>query len=123
MEINIPQYWGMLKVYNTAKPQNLVNVIKYIMCDLLIRVAVFMFPISKAHKTGTGGCAREINKTKYQHIQLHRCDTAHTGLIFTIKHIHLKLFCTAICRGMPFSGLLEGLTAFSEETGQLIARD
>ena len=64
-------------------------------------------------------------------LQLHRRDAALSGRVFTVGHCsippHLEavLHCTTRTvggRSLPPSGLLEGLTVFSENTGLVVGR-
>ena len=64
-------------------------------------------------------------------LQLHRRDTALSGRVFTVGHCSIPphseavLHCTTCTvggRSLPPSGLLEGLTVFSENTGLVVGR-
>ena len=64
-------------------------------------------------------------------LQLHRRDAALSGRVFTLGHCSIPPYSEAVrhCttrtvggRSMPPSGLLEGLTVFSENTGLVVGR-
>ena len=64
-------------------------------------------------------------------LQLHHGDTALSGRIFTVGHCSIPPYSDAVLhcttrtvggRSMPSSGLLEGLTVFSENTGLVVGR-
>ena len=64
-------------------------------------------------------------------LQLHRRDAALSGRVFTVGHCSIPphseavLHCTTRTvggRSLPPSGLLEGLTVFSENTGLVVGR-
>ena len=64
-------------------------------------------------------------------LQLHRRDAALSGRVFTVGHCSIPPYSEAVLhcttrtvggRSMPPSGLLEGLTVFSENTGLLVGR-
>ena len=64
-------------------------------------------------------------------LQLHRRDAALSGRVFTMGHCSIPPYseavlhcttCTVGGRSMPFSGLLEGLTVFAENTGLVVGR-
>ena len=64
-------------------------------------------------------------------LQLHRRDAALSGRVFTVGHCSIPLYSEAVLhctirtvggRSMPPSGLLEGLTVFSENTGLVVGR-
>ena len=64
-------------------------------------------------------------------LQLHRRDAALSGRVFTVGHCSIPphseavLHCTTRTVGgqsLPHSGLLEGLTVFSENTGLVVGR-
>ena len=64
-------------------------------------------------------------------LQLHRRDAALSGRVFTVGHCSIPphseavLHCTTQTvggRSLPPSGLLEGLTVFSENTGLVVGR-
>ena len=64
-------------------------------------------------------------------LQLHRKDAALSGRVFTVGHCSVPLHSEAVLhcttqtvggRSLPPSGLLEGLTVFSENTGLVVGR-
>ena len=64
-------------------------------------------------------------------LQLHRRDAALSGRVFTVGHCSIPPYSEAVLhcttrtvggRSMPSSGLLEGLTVFSENTGLVVGR-
>ena len=64
-------------------------------------------------------------------LQLHRRDAALSGCVFTMGHCSIPPYSEAVLhcttrtvggRSMPPSGLLEGLTVFSENTGLVVGR-
>ena len=64
-------------------------------------------------------------------LQLHRRDAASSGRVFTVGHCSIPPYSEAVLhcttrtvggRSMPPSGLLEGLTVFSENTGLVVGR-
>ena len=64
-------------------------------------------------------------------LQLHRRDAALSGCVFTVGHCSIPPYSEAVLhcttrtvggRSMPSSGLLEGLTVFSENTGLVVGR-
>ena len=64
-------------------------------------------------------------------LQLHRRDAALLGRVFTVGHCSIPPYSEAVLhcttrtvggRSMPPSGLLEGLTVFSENTGLVVGR-
>ena len=64
-------------------------------------------------------------------LQLHRRDAALSGRVFTVGHCSIPPYseavlhcttCTVGGRSMPFSGLLEGLKVFVENTGLVVGR-
>ena len=64
-------------------------------------------------------------------LQLHRRDAALSGRVFTMGHCSIPQYSEAVLhcttrtvggRSMPPSGLLEGLTVFSENTGLVVGR-
>ena len=64
-------------------------------------------------------------------LQLHRRDAALSGRVFTVGHCSIPPYSEAVLhcttrtvggRSMPPSGLLEGLTVFSENTGLVVGR-
>ena len=64
-------------------------------------------------------------------LQLHRRDTALSGRVFTVGHCSIPPYSEAVLhcttrtvggRSIPPSGLLEGLTVFSENTGLVVGR-
>ena len=65
------------------------------------------------------------------YLQLHRNDAALSGCVFTVEHCSIPPYSEAVLhcttrtvggRSMPPSGLLEGLTVFSENTGLVVGR-
>ena len=64
-------------------------------------------------------------------LQLHRRDAALSGRVFTVGHCSIPPYSEAVLhcttrmvggRSMPPSGLLEGLTVFSENIGLVVGR-
>ena len=64
-------------------------------------------------------------------LQLHRKDSALSGLVFTVGHSSIPPYSEAVLhcsvrttggRALPSSGLLEGLTLFAEDTGLIVGR-
>ena len=64
-------------------------------------------------------------------LRLHRRDAALSGHVFTMGHCSIPPYSEAVLhcttrtvggRSMPFSGLLEGLTVFAENTGLVLGR-
>ena len=64
-------------------------------------------------------------------LQLHRKDSALSGLVFTVGHSSIPPYSEAVLhcsvratggRALPSSGLLEGLTLFAENTGLIVGR-
>ena len=64
-------------------------------------------------------------------LQLHRKDSALSGRVFTVGHSSIPPYSEAVLhcsvrttggRALPSSGLLEGLTLFSEYTGLIVGR-
>ena len=64
-------------------------------------------------------------------LQLHRMDAALSGRVFTVGHCSIPPYSEAVLhctthtvggRSMPSSGLLEGLTVFAENTGQVVGQ-
>ena len=64
-------------------------------------------------------------------MSLHRGDAALSGRVFTVGHCLIPSYSEAVLhcttcmvggRSMPPSGLLEGLTVFSENTGLVVGR-
>ena len=64
-------------------------------------------------------------------LQLHRRDSALSGRVFTVGHLSIPPYSEAVLhcsvrttggRALPYSGLLEGLTLFAEETGLIVGR-
>ena len=64
-------------------------------------------------------------------LQLHRRDSALSGRVFTVGHSSIPPYSEAVLhcsvrttggRALPSSGLLEGLTLFTEETGLIVGR-
>ena len=64
-------------------------------------------------------------------LQLHRKDAALSGRVFTVGHCVIPPYSEAVLhcttrtvggRSMPSSGLLEGFTVFSENTGLVVGR-
>ena len=64
-------------------------------------------------------------------LQLHRKDAALSGRVFTVGHCSIPPYSEAVLhcttrtvggRSMPPSGLMEGLTVFSENTGLVVGR-
>ena len=63
-------------------------------------------------------------------LQLHRWDSALSGRVFTVGHCSIPPYSEAVMhcsvrttgRQMPSSGLLEGLTLFTEKTGLIVGR-
>ena len=64
-------------------------------------------------------------------LQLHRRDAALSGRVFTVGHCSIPPYSKAVLhcttrmvggRSLPPSGLLEGLTVFSENTGLVVGR-
>ena len=64
-------------------------------------------------------------------LQLHRKDAALSGCVFTVGHCSIPPYSEAVLhcttrtvggRSMPPSGLLEGLTVFSENTSLVVGR-
>ena len=64
-------------------------------------------------------------------LQLHRKDSALSGRVFTVGHSSIPPYSEAVLhcsvrttggRALPSSGLLEGLTLFTEDTGLIVGR-
>ena len=64
-------------------------------------------------------------------LQLHRRDSALSGRVFTVGHSSIPPYSEAVLhcsirttggRPMPSSGLLEGFTLFTENTGLIVGR-